>query len=182
MLTRFGVNKGPTPLLQRKEHHDIQHTTNKSIYPRAGQSSPNQLTKPLGSLGILEDIGIRLAAIYETIKPEITGKGVVVFAADHGVTEAGVSAYPKAVTEQMVLNFLRGGAAINALSQTHNVEMLVVDVGVDADFAEHPKLLKRKVAKGTKNMLSFPAMTPEELEAALQVGIEAANIMIDKGH
>jgi nicotinate-nucleotide--dimethylbenzimidazole phosphoribosyltransferase len=141
----------------------------------------DQLTKPLGSLGILEEIGIRLAAIYGTVKPKILGKGVVVFAADHGVTHAGVSAYPKAVTEQMVLNFLRGGAAINVLSQTHNVEMLVVDVGVDADFSEHPKLLKRKVAKGTRNMLIAPAMTPEELQQALNVGIEAASIMIDKG-
>jgi nicotinate-nucleotide--dimethylbenzimidazole phosphoribosyltransferase len=141
----------------------------------------DQLTKPLGSLGILEEIGIRLAAIYGTVKPKITGKGVVVFAADHGVTEAGVSAYPKAVTEQMVLNFLRGGAAINVLSQTHDVEMLVVDVGVDADFPEHPRLLKRKVVRGTKNMLGQPAMSHEELGRALDVGVEAANTMIDKG-
>jgi nicotinate-nucleotide--dimethylbenzimidazole phosphoribosyltransferase len=141
----------------------------------------DQLTKPLGSLGLLEEIGIRLAAIYKTVKPKITGKGVVVFAADHGVVDAGVSAYPKAVTEQMVLNFLRGGAAINVLSQTHGVEMLVVDVGVDADFPEHSKLLRRKVARGTKNSLEVPAMTHEELEQALGVGVEAANIMIDKG-
>lgn len=141
----------------------------------------DQLTKPPGSLGLLEEIGIRLAAIYGTVKPKITGKGVVVFAADHGVTEAGVSAYPKTVTEQMVLNFLRGGAAINVLSQTHKVEMIVVDVGVGADFPEHPRLLKRKVARGTKNMLLEPAMTHEEMQQALGVGIEAANIMIDKG-
>jgi nicotinate-nucleotide--dimethylbenzimidazole phosphoribosyltransferase len=141
----------------------------------------NQLTKPLGSLGVLEDISVRLAAIYGTVQPKITGKGVVVFAADHGVTEAGVSAYPKAVTEQMVLNFLRGGAAINVLSQTNCVDMMVVDVGVDADFPEHPKLLKRKVARGTKNMLTEPAMTHEEMQQALEAGIEAANLMIEKG-
>jgi nicotinate-nucleotide--dimethylbenzimidazole phosphoribosyltransferase len=141
----------------------------------------NQLTKPLGSLGILEDIGVRLAAIYGTVKPKITGKGVAVFAADHGVTEAGVSAYPKAVTEQMVLNFLRGGAAINVLCQTHHVEMIVVDVGVDAEFAEHPHLLKRKVTRGTKNMLTESAMTHEEMQQALEVGIEAATMMVDKG-
>lgn len=140
----------------------------------------DQLAKPLGSLGVLEEVGIRLAAIYGTVKPKITGKGVVVFAADHGVTDAGVSAYPKAVTEQMVLNFLRGGAAISVLSQTQNIEMLVVDVGVDADFPEHPKLLKRKVARGTKNMLGAPAMSQEELQQALEIGVEAATIMIDK--
>jgi nicotinate-nucleotide--dimethylbenzimidazole phosphoribosyltransferase len=141
----------------------------------------NQLTKPLESLGVLEDIGIRLAAIYGAVKPKVTGKAVVVFAADHGVTEAGVSAYPKAVTEQMVLNFLRGGAAINILSQLHHVDMIVVDVGVDADFPEHPKLLKRKVARGTKNMLEAPAMTHDEVLQGLETGVEAANIMIDKG-
>jgi nicotinate-nucleotide--dimethylbenzimidazole phosphoribosyltransferase len=141
----------------------------------------NQLTKPLGSLGVLETIGVRLAAIYGTVKPAITGKAIVVFAADHGVTDAGVSAYPKAVTKQMVLNFLRGGAAINVLSQTNNVDMLVVDVGVDADFPEHPKLLRRKVAWGTRNMLGAPAMTHEEVQQALEAGIEAANLMIDKG-
>jgi nicotinate-nucleotide--dimethylbenzimidazole phosphoribosyltransferase len=152
----------------------------KSILEQA-KARHNQLTKPLGSLGILEDIGVRLAAIYGTVKPKITRKGVVVFAADHGVTEAGVSAYPKAVTEQMVLNFLRGGAAINVLSQTQNVEMMVFDVGVDADFSEHPQLLKRKVAGGTRNMLEHPAMTHEEVLQGLEVGIEAANMMIDKG-
>jgi nicotinate-nucleotide--dimethylbenzimidazole phosphoribosyltransferase len=140
----------------------------------------NQLTKPLGSLGILENIGVRLAAIYGTVKPKITGKGVVVFAADHGVTNAGVSAYPKAVTKQMVLNFLRGGAAISVLCQTHDVDMMVVDLGVDADLSKHPKLLKRKVAWGTKNMLEGPAMTEEEVREGLEAGLEAANIMIDK--
>jgi nicotinate-nucleotide--dimethylbenzimidazole phosphoribosyltransferase len=132
-------------------------------------------------LGLLEEVGIRLAAIYGTVKPKITAKGVVVFAADHGVVDAGVSAYPKAVTEQMVLNFLSGGAAINVLSQTHAAKMMVVDVGVDADFPEHPTLLKRKVARGTKNMLNTSAMTREELQQALEVGVEAANLMIDKG-
>jgi nicotinate-nucleotide--dimethylbenzimidazole phosphoribosyltransferase len=140
-----------------------------------------QLTKPLGSLGILENISVRLAAIYGTVRPKITGKGVIVFVADHGVTEAGVSAYPKAVTEQMVLNFLRGGAAINVLSKTNNVDMMVVDVGVDAEFVEHPNLLKRKVARGTKSILIEPAMTHEEMQQALEVGIEAASMMIDKG-
>lgn len=155
-------------------------SVDKEVLERA-RARHDQLTKPLGSLGVLEEVGIRLAAIYGTVKPKITGKGVVVFAADHGVTDAGVSAYPKAVTEQMVLNFLRGGAAINVLCQTHGVEMLVVDVGVDADFSEHSKLLQRKVVRGTKNMLMSPAMTHEELQNALMVGIEAANIMIDEG-
>ncbi|MGL4608467.1 MAG: nicotinate-nucleotide--dimethylbenzimidazole phosphoribosyltransferase [Trueperaceae bacterium] len=152
----------------------------KSWLERA-RARQNQLTKPLESLGLLEDISIRLAAIYETVQPKITGKAVAVFAADHGVTDEGVSAYPKAVTEQMVLNFLRGGAAINVLCKTHEVDMLVVDVGVAADFPEHPNLLKRKVSRGTKNMLNEFAMTHEEVLQGLEVGIEIANLMIDKG-
>ncbi len=155
-------------------------TVDKHILEQA-KSRHNQLTKPLGSLGILEEIGIRLAAIYGTTKPKITGKGIVVFAADHGVTDAGVSAYPKTVTKQMVLNFLHGGAAINVLSQTNHVDMIVVDVGVDADFPEHPKLLKRKVVWGTRNLLEQPAMSREEMQQALEAGIEAANLMIDQG-
>ena len=140
----------------------------------------DQLTKPPGSLGRLEDLGIRLAAIQGTVKPKVTG-GVVVFAADHGVTEAGVSAFPKAVTEQMVLNFLNGGAAVNALAGVAGAELLTVDVGVDADFAEHPKLLQRKVVRGTQNFLEQPAMTSEQVGQALSVGVEAANRMIDGG-
>ena len=140
----------------------------------------DRLTKPPGSLGRLEDLGVRLAAVQGNVKPKAKG-AVVVFAADHGVTEGGVSAFPKAVTEQMVLNFLNGGAAVNALAGVAGAELLVVDVGVDADFAEHPKLLQRKVARGTQNFLEQPAMTLEELEKALEAGIEAANRMIDGG-
>lgn len=162
-----------------KESYSIQPVS--QVILEQAKKRQDQLTKPQKSLGILEDIGVRLAAIYEEIKPSIRAKGVVVFAADHGVVAAGVSAYPKSVTEHMVLNFLRGGAAINALCQTHHVDMMVVDVGVDADFAEHPRLLKRKVGRGTRNMLLEPAMTQEDLEAALQVGSEAADLMMNRG-
>ena len=140
----------------------------------------DQLTKPPGSLGRLESLSIQLAAIQQTLAPQVRG-ALAIFAADHGVTAAGVSAFPRAVTEQMVLNFLGGGAAINALAKVAGAELLVVDVGVDADFAEHPNLLRRKVACGSQNFLEAPAMTKEELEQALQVGSDAANILIDAG-
>ena len=140
----------------------------------------DQLTKPPGSLGRLESLSIQLAAIQQTLAPQVRG-ALAIFAADHGVTAAGVSAFPRAVTEQMVLNFLGGGAAINALAKVAGAELLVVDVGVDADFAEHPNLLRRKVARGSQNFLDAPAMTKEELEQALQVGSDAANILIDAG-
>jgi nicotinate-nucleotide--dimethylbenzimidazole phosphoribosyltransferase len=146
-----------------------------------------QLTKPPGSLGRLEALGVQLAAIYGTVKPEVRGQGIAVFAADHGVTEAGISAYPKAVTQQMVANFLRGGAAVNALARTVGAELVVVDVGVDADeaawaaFAGHPQFVARKVKRGTKNMLEHPAMSEGEVLAAIGVGIEVANALVAKG-
>ena len=139
------------------------------------------LTKPPGSLGGLEAVGVRLASIYGTPKPVVRDKAVAVFAADHGVTAAGVSAYPKEVTVGMVGNFLRGGAAVNALSAVAGASLLVVDVGVDADLPEHPGLLRRKVARGTANLLNSPAMTTDETRAALEVGAEVARRLITEG-
>ena len=141
----------------------------------------DQLTKPPGSLGRLESLGVRLAAIYGAPKPLIEGKGIAVFAADHGVTAAGVSAYPQEVTAQMVLNFLRGGAAINALSGVAGASLVVVDVGVATDLELHAALLARKVAPGTKNMVDEPAMTSAEVQKACEVGIEIANRLIEEG-
>ena len=139
------------------------------------------LTKPPGSLGRLEPLGARLAAVQGTVKPRISKKAVTVFAADHGVTASGVSAYPKEVTAGMVHNFLAGGAAINALARSAGAELLVVDVGVDAEFTPYPKLWERKIARGTQNMLDGPAMTPEETGAALNVGLLAAQTLVSRG-
>ncbi len=141
----------------------------------------DELTKPPGSLGRLEPLGVRLASVYGTSQPLVTGKGVAVFAADHGVTAAGVSAFPKEVTAQMVANFLRGGAAVNALAKVAGASLLVVDVGVEADLEPHASLLSRKVAPGTKNMVDEPAMTPEEVARACGVGIEVARKLIREG-
>src|SRR5258707_258143 len=138
------------------------------------RSHLDNLTKPLGSLGRLEDIAARFIAIRNG---EIVGplkKAAYVFAADHGVVAEGVSAYPKEVTRQMVLNFLEEGAAINVLAELHHAERTVVDVGVDADFGDLPGLLQRKVRPGTRNMLHEPAMTEDEMLQALQVGLELA--------
>ncbi len=137
------------------------------------------LTKPPGSLGRLEGIGARLAAVQGTVKPVITNKAIAVFAADHGVT--GVSAYPREITAGMVQNFLAGGAAVNALAKSAGAELLIVDVGVDGDFAPHPNFWSRKIARGTQNMLDGPAMTRAEAEAACEVGIGAAQELTSKG-
>jgi nicotinate-nucleotide--dimethylbenzimidazole phosphoribosyltransferase len=143
------------------------------------------LTKPPGSLGALEPLGARLAAILGTLRPRLEGRAVAVFAADHGVAAAGVSAYPQSVTAGMVRNFLAGGAAVNALAAATGAELLVVDVGVDvgvdAAFPPHPALWSRKVARGTRNMLEAPAMTRDELFAACAVGVEAAERLAARG-
>lgn len=132
------------------------------------------LTKPLGSLGMLEDIAAQMVSIREKDFAVPLQKAVYVFAADHGITAEGVSAYPREVTRQMVLNFLAQGAAINVLAKLHRVEINVVDVGVDADFDEMNGLLNCKVRKGTRNMLREAAMSDAELAQALEVGLKLA--------
>jgi nicotinate-nucleotide--dimethylbenzimidazole phosphoribosyltransferase len=139
-----------------------------------------QLTKPTGSLGRLEAIAIQMAGITGEVLPIVPLKAVVVMAADHGVTAEGVSAYPAAVTPQMVSNFLHGGAAINALSRQAGAEVLVVDIGVAAELT-HPHLLSRKVRMGTANMAHGPAMTREEALQATAVGIEALESLAKRG-
>ena len=134
----------------------------------------NNLTKPLGSLGRLEEIAARLVAIREEERPRFVKKVIFTLAADHGVTDEGVSAYPKAVTSQMVLNFLAGGAAINVLSRYGGIDVVVVDIGVDGDFGTVDDLVAAKVSRGTCNMAKGPAMSESELLAALGVGVGLA--------
>jgi nicotinate-nucleotide--dimethylbenzimidazole phosphoribosyltransferase len=139
-----------------------------------------QLTKPTGSLGRLEDIAVQIAGITGSVQPVIKRKAVVVMAADHGVAAEGVSAYPADVTPQMVLNFLHGGAAINALARQADAEVVVVDIGVAADLS-HPQLFSHKVAYGTMNMLHGPAMTREQVLQALEVGISVCESLVSRG-
>ncbi len=142
----------------------------------------NNLTKPVGSLGRLEEIAARLVAIYENSMPEIKGKAIFVFAADHGVVEEGVSAYPKEVTAQMVFNFLRGGAGINVLARHAGADVVVVDVGVDYDFGKIEGLVDRKVVHGSRNMTKGQALTREEALKCLEVGRELVKEYHAKGY
>lgn len=130
----------------------------------------DSLTKPPGSLGRLEEIATKIVSIREQERPCCANKAIYVFAADHGVTEEGVSAYPKAVTQQMVRNFLANGAAINVFARCARAEVIVVDVGVDADFDSHPGLVDKKIRRGTRNMVTGPAMSEPEMNAAIAVG------------
>jgi nicotinate-nucleotide--dimethylbenzimidazole phosphoribosyltransferase len=138
------------------------------------QARLDRLTKPIGSLGRLEELAARYVMITGEMKPAVPRGAVFTFAADHGVTAEGVSAYPSAVTPQMVLNFLRGGAGVNVLARHAGIEVRVVDIGVAFDFEAAPELIHRKVMPGTKNLLVESAMSPIQAEQALQVGIELA--------
>src|SRR5215510_5077827 len=132
------------------------------------------LTKPPGSLGHIEEIGTRLAAIAESVTPSFQKKRIFVTAADHGVANEGVSAYPREVTHQMVFNFLRGGAAINVLARHCGIEVEVVDAGVDYDFPSSPGLVNSKIMRGTHNMAELPAMSRDQAMQAISTGIDLA--------
>jgi len=131
----------------------------------------DQKTKPLGSLGRLESLAVQLGLILNSAQPQITNPQIRVFAADHGLTEEGISAFPKAVTQQMVLNFLSGGAAINVFARQHAITLKVVDAGVDGDFEAHPDLIALKVMRGTRSSLKTAAMNADECLQALVCGM-----------
>jgi nicotinate-nucleotide--dimethylbenzimidazole phosphoribosyltransferase len=133
-----------------------------------------ELTKPPGSLGRLEEIANRCASIRESFQLTASHPRIVLFAADHGVCAEGVSAYPQEVTAQMVLNFLRGGAAINAFARSGEIELKVVDVGVATPLPLSGDLISRRAAPGTRNFCAAPAMTETQMTAALETGLELA--------
>lgn len=138
----------------------------------AARARHDQLTKPPGSLGRLEELAIHLAGITGQERPRFPRKAVIVLAADHGVAAAGVSAYPQAVTAQMVQNFLAGGAAINVLARRAGARVVVADLGVAATLPDHPLLRRRAIGPGTRSMLEGPAMTADEAVAAITAGID----------
>ena len=130
------------------------------------------LTKPAGSLGRLEELSTRVAGMTGRLDPPLDRAVVFVLAADHGVAAEGVSAYPSAVTAQMVANFLRGGAAINVLARAVGAKVVVADIGVDADLDPHPELRAINVRRGTASITRGPAMSVEEVQQAIEVGRE----------
>jgi nicotinate-nucleotide--dimethylbenzimidazole phosphoribosyltransferase len=145
------------------------------------QKHLDQLTKPRGSLGRLEELAAWYVTVREEILPTISKKMVVIFAGDHGVVAEGVSAYPQEVTFQMVANFVQGGAGINVLARHVGAEVQVVDIGVNHDFSGMSGLIARKVAPGTHNLAREAAMSREEAVAAIVCGIELAQENIAAG-
>jgi nicotinate-nucleotide--dimethylbenzimidazole phosphoribosyltransferase len=155
------------------------------------QALLDNLTKPRGSLGKLEEFCVKLAAIQGKAPPEITKKGVYVFGGDHGIATEGVSLYPQEVSFQMSMNMLLNGAGINALSNALNWEVNVVDCGIVGDFPSDEELQKQgatrrliraKIARGTRNFYRESAMTEDELDAALTKGRELADDAVAQGY
>ena len=139
------------------------------------------LTKPRGALGLLEPLAAQVCAIQGTLDIKVVHPVGIVFAADHGVAEHGVSAYPREVTAQMVANFLHGGAAISVLAKLQGVELWIVDAGVDGDLTPHPCLIEAKIRRGTRNFIEEPAMTPGECADALQRGRDVVERVMSAG-
>ena len=143
----------------------------------------DSLTKPQGSLGRLEEFAKRIVAITGNEMPPPFGKkAIFTFAGDHGVVEEGVSAFPREVTVQMVFNFLQGGAGINVLARHCGADVVVVDIGVDHDFDDHPILIRKKIVRGTRNMRTGPAMTRDEAIRTVETGIELAEEYAGRGY
>jgi nicotinate-nucleotide--dimethylbenzimidazole phosphoribosyltransferase len=141
----------------------------------------DNLTKPAGSLGRLEDLSVQMAGIQGKPLPRIKNKAIIVMAADHGVVAQGTSAYPQEVTAQMVMNFLHGGAGINVISRQIGARVVIVDMGVIGKMEADPNLLSRKIAPGTADMCSGPAMTTAQATRAIETGIEIVESEIQKG-
>jgi nicotinate-nucleotide--dimethylbenzimidazole phosphoribosyltransferase len=140
----------------------------------------DSLTKPKESLGVLEELSIRVAGITGNPMPSIKDKVIVTMAGDHGVVDEGVSAYPKEVTSQMLYNFIRGGAAISVLARYIGARVVIVDMGVSAEINE-PLVVNKKINFGTKDITKGPAMTEKETLQSITAGIEIVETEIKKG-
>jgi nicotinate-nucleotide--dimethylbenzimidazole phosphoribosyltransferase len=140
----------------------------------------DSLTKPLESLGILEELSIKVAGITGNPLPEIKEKVIVIMAGDHGVVKEGVSAYPQEVTPQMVYNFVNGGAGINVLARHIGARVVVVDMGVAADI-ESPEVVNKKVGYGTESMAKGPVMSREEAIRSIETGIDVFQNELERG-
>jgi len=134
----------------------------------------NSKTKPVGSLGRLEALAVQIGVVQQTAQPVVDGCELLLFAADHGMAEQGVSHYPPAVTRQMVLNFLTGGAAASVFTECLGASLTVVDAGVAGEPIDHPQLVSRRMGAGTHNALTQAAMSPTTCENALLAGAEMA--------
>ena len=145
------------------------------------QQKIDNKTKPTGSLGVLETLAKQIGTVFQTLEPKIINAHIVVFAADHGIANHGVSAYPQDVTRQMVTNFLEGGAAINVFCKQSNIALTIVDAGVNYDFPTNANLVSSKIGKGTQSFLHTSAMSQTEFDLCFAKGKEVVNSIFETG-
>lgn len=158
----------------------INHEANISLSQDL-QHKIDHKTKPVGSLGTLEKLAKQIGEVFQTLEPQIIQPNMVVFAADHGIAEHGLSAFPQDVTRQMVTNFLEGGAAINVFCKQNNIKLSIVDAGVNYDFPPNAHLISAKIAKGTQSFLRRSAMSNTELNRCFDKGIEIVSAIAKTG-
>jgi len=162
--------------------NDIRITPVSPELRTALQDKIDQKTKPPGSLGRLEQIALQAGLVQNTLTPSVKNPAIIVFAGDHGIAADGqVNPFPQAVTAQMVYNFLNGGAAINVFCRQHQLDLTVVDAGVNHEFAPHPQLKDRKMGMGTQNFLHMPAMSLDQCKLAMQAGAAEVKLLHEKG-
>ena len=145
------------------------------------QAKIDNLNKPKGSLGRLEELAMQICMIQQTLEPSMQHPCHLLLGGDHGIEREGVSVSPREVTWQQMINFTRGGGGVNMFCRQHGFKLRIVDVGVDYDLSQIDGIIDRKIARGTKNFLYEPAMTEEEFNQAIQVGVELVDDCIAEG-
>lgn len=164
-ITEMSVLKTPKVLDQQKSSNGIDLSA-------VLQHKIDNKTKPLGSLGLLEELALQIGQVFQTVEPKIIKPTILVFAADHGIANHSVSAFSQDVTRQMVTNFITGGAAINVFCKQNNIDLFIVDAGVNYDFPTNISLIAAKIGKGTQSFLHGSAMTMTEMELCFAKGSE----------
>ena len=145
------------------------------------QEKIDNLNKPKGSLGRLEELALQICLIQHTLEPSLAHPCHLLLGGDHGIEHEGVSVSPREVTWQQMINFTLGGGGVNMFCRQHGFKLRIVDVGVDYDLSAVPGIIDRKIARGTKNFLYEPAMTEEEFDRAIMVGVELVDDCISEG-
>lgn len=141
----------------------------------------DNLNKPKGSLGRLEELALQVCLIEQTLHPTLHNPCHLLFGADHGIEREGVSVSPREITWQQMINFTHGGGGVNMFCRQHGFKLRLIDVGVDYDLSMHPEIINRKIANGTANFLYGPAMTVEQYQQALNIGAEMADNCFNDG-
>ena len=145
------------------------------------QDKIDNLNKPKGSLGVLEELAMQVCLIQQTLTPSLAHPSHLLLGGDHGIEREGVSVSPREVTWQQMINFTRGGGGVNMFCRQHGFKLRIVDVGVDYDLSAVPGIINRKIARGTRNFLHEPAMTEEEFDKAIEVGALLVDDCINDG-